>query len=132
MYAPIVGEDDGSVSFDQELSQQIDEWIADDESRKGGGSYKKWRPEAFIEIDNLIQDGAMSLETAVNKVLDELSEKGFEDHPDNLTRSYHRHVLKSLVDQIGTAIADDDNNTAVELLEELRRRYNTFGIRWSA
>ena len=132
LYAPIVGENDGSVSFDQELSEQIDAWIADDESRKGGGSYKEWRPEAFIRIGNLIQNDEMSLEAAVDTVLDELTENGIDDHPDNLTRSYHRHALKTLVDQIGTAIADDDNNKAVEFLEELRRRHNTFGICWSA
>jgi hypothetical protein len=104
--------------------------IVADESQKGAGSYKMWRPEAFIRIGNLMQDGAMSLEAAVGTVLDELAEKNIEDHPDNLTRSYHRYALKNLIEQIGTAIADDDQRTAMELLAELRRRYNKYGNRW--
>ena len=82
--------------------------IAADEASKGGGSYKEWRPGAFARIDDLTRDGAMSVEKAIDKVLDELAEKGLEDHPDNLTRSYHRHALKNLIDQIGAAIEDDD------------------------
>ena len=108
LVAPIVNEDEDRIGFNEGLSKQIDGLIAADEASKGGGSYKEWRPGAFARIGDLTRDGAMSVEKAIDKVLDELAEKGLEDHPDNLTRSYHRHALKNLIDQIGAAIEDDD------------------------
>ena len=130
--ATIVNEDENRIGFDEVLAEQIDDLIAADEAAKGGGSYKEWRPGAFARIDDLTGDGAMSLEKAVDKVLDELAERRIYDYRDGLTRSYHRHAAKTLIDQIGAAIADDDQDTAAELLEVLRRRYNTFGQRWPA
>jgi len=130
--ATIVNEDENRIGFDEVLAEQIDDLIAADQASKGGGSYKEWRPEAFDRIDDLTSDRAMSLDKAVDKVLDELAKRGIYDDRHNLTRTYHRHVAKTLLDQIGTAIAVDDQGTAVELLEELRRRYNTYGHRWSA
>ncbi len=132
LIAPIVNESEDRISFNEVLAEQIDGWITEDETSKGGGSYKEWRPGAFAKIDDLTRDGAMSVEKAVDKVLDDLAKEGFEDHPDNLTRSYHRHAAKTLIDQIGAAISDDDQDTAVELLRELRRRHNTFGHSWPA
>jgi hypothetical protein len=127
LVSPIVNEDADSISFDKVLAEQIDELIAEDENAKGGGSYKVWRPEAFARIDDLTTNGVMSVENAIDKVLDELAERGAHDYRDNLARSYHRHTAKTLIDQIGTAIANNDQDTAVERLNELRRRHNTFG-----
>ncbi|HJO89543.1 MAG TPA: hypothetical protein QF403_07855 [Alphaproteobacteria bacterium] len=132
LVAPIVGEDEGAISFDQDLANKIDGWIAEDEARKGGGLYKEWRPKAFTKITHLVQDDTISLEKAIDTVLDGLAKEGIEDHPDSLARSYHRYIAKNLVDRIGTAIADGEQKTATKLLRELRHRHNTFGHRWPA
>ena len=126
LVAPIVNEDENRIGFDVVLSEQIDRLIAEDEASKGGGSYKEWRPETFARIDDLAREGALSLEKAIDKVLDELEMKGIYDDRDALTRSYHRHARKILIGQIGAAITNNDQDTAVELLRELRRRHNIF------
>lgn len=131
-FAPIVNEDENRIDFNEVLAEQVDNLIAEDEASKGGGSYREWRPGAFARIDDLTRDGDMSLEEAIDTVLDDLANEGKYDHSDNLARSYHRHAAKTLISQIGTAIAEGDQDTAVELLRELRRRHNTFGRRWPA
>ena len=154
-FAPIVNEDENRIDFNEVLAEQVDNLIAEDEASKGGGSYREWRPGAFARIDDLTRDGDMSLEEAIDTVLDDLANEGKYDNlarsyhrhaaktlisqigtaiadSDNLARSYHRHAAKTLISQIGTAIAEGDQDTAVELLRELRRRHNTFGRRWPA
>jgi hypothetical protein len=132
LVAPIVNEGEDRIGFNKVLAEQIDNLIAEDEISIGGGSHKKWRPEAFARIDDLTSKENISLERAIDRVLDELAIRSIHDDRDNLARSYHRQAAKSLIDQIGTAIADDEQDTAVELLKELRQRYNTFGRRWPA
>jgi hypothetical protein len=127
LVAPIVNEDENRIGFDVILAELVDNLVAEDKYSKGGGSYKEWRPAAFARIDDLTMNGAMSVEKAIDKILDELAERDIHDYRDNLTRSYHRQAAKTLIDQIGTAIANNDQDTAVDLLNELRRRRNTFG-----
>ena len=99
LIAPIVNEDENRIGFDVLLSEQIDRLIAEDEASKGGGSYKEWRPETFARIDDLAREGALSLQKAIYKVLGELDMKGIYDDRDALTRSYHRHAHKTLIDR---------------------------------
>ena len=129
---PIINEDNNRISFNEVLANQIDDLLAEDERSKGGGSYKKGRLRAFARITHLTQDEGLSLEAAYEKTLDELQDEGIEDDRINLDRAYQRHTAKTLTNQIGQAISDNDQGRAVKLLEELRRRYNTFGRSWPA
>ncbi len=129
---PIVGGEDGSISYEHELAIQIDRWIAKDDARKGGGVRKEWRQKAFERVVALTEIEGKTQRQAIDKTLDELTSGGIEDDTDNFERSFQRYVSKLLVDQIGQAISHGDEMKAIALLGEFRRRYNTFGCRWTA
>jgi len=132
LVAPILGEIEGAMSFDQELAQQIDVLMDEDDARKGGGSYKKGRLKAFAMINHLTQEENLSLEEAYEETLDQLQEEGIEDDRVNLDRAYQRYMAKKLINEIGQAISDNEQDKALKLLQELRRRHNTFGQHWTA
>jgi glycine cleavage system aminomethyltransferase T len=116
----MVNEDADSISFDEVLAEQIDELIAEDENAKGGASYKVWRPEAFARINDLTTIGAMSVENAIDKVLDKLAERGDYVHVGRsqigmVTSGMRSPLLKKNISLCRLSVEYSDIGTEVEI-----------------
>ena len=125
-YAAILGEDKAPVSYAVKLEREIDKLIDEEEASKGGSTFSKERIGLFECIDQLrAEKPEMTVEDAAAKALDELHGDDQEtasppenDPIGNLVRSYHRYNVKTLLRQIGDAIANNDEEKGKALLGE--------------
>lgn len=125
LVAPLFGEEGERISYDEELANQIDGILAEADRAVGGGQISDARRDIYQKLDVALEAGN-SFSQALKSIEDELPDMDLE----NVKRGYQRYAHKHLVDEIGEAICDGGEPRGTELLDKLRRRFNTFGWRW--
>tara|TARA_B100000315_G_C14310782_1_gene466256 strand:- start:422 stop:697 length:276 start_codon:yes stop_codon:yes gene_type:complete len=86
--------------------------------------------DTYERIDQLVNLEEKSVKEAVEIALREITGDGYQEDAANLERYYYKYSRDKLLNHLGDAIANDKKREAIELLKELRKRYNTFGKRW--